>query len=45
MLGNTIRQLVMFALVDVALVLAYVLVAISLPFVQLKRLILRHRIR
>ena len=40
MFGQTIRQLVVFALVDLALILAYLIVAISLPFAQLKRRIL-----
>jgi hypothetical protein len=41
--GHTVRQFLMFALVDLALFLAYILVAISLPFVQLKRRILKRK--
>ena len=44
MLGHAFRQFLLFALVDLALILAYILVAISLPFVQLKRRILRQKI-
>ena len=44
MLGQTVRQILMFALVDLALILAYILVAISLPFVQLKRRFLQRKV-